>query len=288
MTEDPLLKRLATLFALLTLLAVPQAFAGTGFIKSLATAQKQAKEKNRLIFVDLFAEWCGWCHRFDREVVPSEAFQKATEDMVLLRLDTEDGGEGTKFAQQYRITTLPYFLVLNPDLSVAAVIKGYAPAPQFVQMMKDTLARNTEFLKMVATEPKLAKNYDKRIEIASEFRQRQAWEESEPRYRKLITEKGVPEKVRDQAYFELANQYMQQQKHADVLKTVDAFSKIQSKGESFERAQLLIIDVALAQGRFPDAISGLKKFKTRFPSSTFLPDIDRVLTSLERQVAVSR
>ena len=282
------MKRLATLFALLTLLAVPQAFAGAGFIKSLATAQKQAKEKNSLIFVDLFAEWCGWCHRFDREVVPSEAFQKATEKMVLLRLDTEDGGEGTRFAQRYRVTSLPYFLVLNPDLSVAAVIKGYAPAPQFVKMMNDTLVRNTEFLKLVATESKLGKDYDKRIEIASEFRQRQAWEESEPRYLKLISEKGVPEKVRDQAYFELANQYMQQQKHADVVKTVDAFGKIQSKGENFERAQLLIIDVALAQGRFPDAISGLKKFKTRFPSSTFLPDIDRVLTSLERQVAVSR
>jgi thioredoxin-related protein len=287
MTEDPLLKRLATLFALLTLLVVPQASAA-GFIKSLATAQKQAKENNRLIFVDLFAEWCGWCHRFEREVVPSEAFQKVTENMVLLRLDTEDGGEGTKFAQQYRITTLPYFLVLNPDLSVAATIKGYAPAKQFAEMITSTLAKNAEFKKLVATESKLAKNYDKRIEIASEFRQRQAWAESEPRYRKLIAEKGVPEKVRDQAYYELANQYMQQQKHADVLKTVDAFGKIQSKGESFERAQLLTIDVALAQGRFPEAIAGLKKFKSRFPSSTFLPDIDRVLTSLERQVAVSQ
>ena len=288
MTEDPLLKRIATLFALLTLLAVPQAFAGAGFIKSLATAQKQAKDGNRMIFVDLFAEWCGWCHRFEREVVPSEAFQKATENMVLLRLDTEDGGEGTRFAQQYRITTLPYFLVLNPDLSVAAVIKGYAPATQFAKMINDTLARNTEFKKLVATEPTLTRNYDKRIEIASEFRQRQAWTESEPRYRKLIGEKGVPEKVRDQAYFELANQYMQQQKHAEVLKTVESFRKIQSKGESFERANLLVVDVALAQGRYPDAIAELKKFKTRFPSSTFLPDIDRVLTSLERQVAVNR
>lgn len=279
------MKRLATLFALLTLLAVPQASAA-GFIKSLATAQKQAKENNRLIFVDLFAEWCGWCHRFEREVVPSEAFQKATENMVLLRLDTEDGAEGTRFAQQYRVTTLPYFLVLNPDLSVAGSIKGYAPAKQFADMITSTLTKNTEFKKLVATESTLAKNYEKRIEIATEFRLRQAWAESEPRYRKLIAEKGVPGTVRDKAYYELANQYMQQHRHADVLKTVEAFSKTQSKGESFERAQLLLIDVALAQGRFPDAIAALKKFKSRFPSSTFLVDVDRVLTSLERQIAV--
>ena len=285
MTEDPLLKRIATLFALLTLLAVPQAFAGGGFIKSLPAAQKLAKEKNRLIFVDLFAQWCGWCHRFEQEVVPSEAFQKATDNMVLLRLDTEDGAEGTKFAQQYRITSLPTFLVLNPDLSIAAMIKGYAPATQFVQMMNDTLTKNTEFKKLVAKESSLSKDYAKRVEIASEFRQRQAWTESEPRYKKLMTEKGVPATIRDQAYYELASQYMQQFKHADVLKTVEAFGKVQKTGENFERAQLLVVDVALAQGNFQGAITELKKFKTRFPSSKMLPDVNRVLLSLERQVA---
>ena len=83
------MKRTISIAALLVAFLVPQADAA--FLKTVAAAQKKAKEKNQLIFVDMFAEWCTWCHRFDKEVVPSEAFQNATDGMVLLRLDTEDG-----------------------------------------------------------------------------------------------------------------------------------------------------------------------------------------------------
>lgn len=279
------MKRSATLIALLTLLAVPQAFAGGGFIKSLTTAQKLAKEKNRLIFVDLFAQWCGWCHRFEAEVVPSEAFQKATEKMVLLRLDTEDGGEGTKFARQFQVNSLPTFMILNPDLSVAAVIKGYAPPTQFVQMMNGALEKNAAFRKLVDQEPKLGKDYEKRLQIASEFRERQDFASSEPRLKKLISERGVPAAFRDQAYYELAQQYMQQKKTDQVISTVNEFGKVQSKGEPYERSRLLIVDVFLSQGNWLGAVNELKKFKAAFPNSSMMPNVDNVLKSLERQLA---
>jgi len=115
------LKRSVLLAAIAVLLVVQQASAGT-WLTSLNAAQKRAKERKQLIFVDLFAEWCGWCHKMEQEVFPSEAFQKVTADKVLLRLNTEDGGEGTKLAQQYGINSLPTFLVLTPEMTVAGVI----------------------------------------------------------------------------------------------------------------------------------------------------------------------
>ena len=86
------MKRFA-LAAAVALLIVPQAFAGA-WIKSLPVAQKKAKEAKQLIFVDLFADWCGWCHRMEQEVFPSAAFQSATDQMVLLRLNTKTAPKG--------------------------------------------------------------------------------------------------------------------------------------------------------------------------------------------------
>ena len=89
------MKRFLVAMILMFVLA-QSALAGEKFLKSLDEAQKEAKAKQQLIFVDMFAQWCGWCHRMEQEVFPSEAFQKATDKMVLLRLNTEDGKEGTK------------------------------------------------------------------------------------------------------------------------------------------------------------------------------------------------
>jgi thioredoxin-related protein len=276
------LKRIASIAALLALLVAPQALAAGGFLKTVSAAQKKAKEKNQLIFVDLFADWCGWCHRFDKEVVPSEAFQNATDNMVLLRLDTEDGKEGTQFARKYQIVSLPTFLILDPDLSIAAVIKGYAPPDRFVEMMTASVGKYREFESLVAQEVMLTKDYAKRLQIAREFRVRQAFDKSESRYRKLIGEKGVPVETRDDAYYELAVMYMQQGKHADVLKTVADFGKVQKEGMVYERSRLLVTDVYMAQGNYKGAASELKAFKSKFPKSPLAAQVDSMLANVER------
>ena len=278
------MRRILVLATLVAFIAVPQSFAGIGWIKSIAVAQQEAKSKKQMIFVDLFAEWCGWCHRFEADVYPSEAFQNATDDMTLLRLDTEDGGEGTKFAQRFQVTNLPTFLILNSDLSLVGMIRGYAPANEFAKIINKTLNDYKEFQKMVASESAYAKDYDKRLKIAQQFRERMDFTRSEPRFKKLTVEKSVPVAVRDQAYYELGLVYLLQGKYDDVTKTLNAFDKVQSQGDTYERAQLLALDVCLQRGNLRCAVDELRDFKQRFPKSPLNANVDMMLPSLERQL----
>ena len=277
------MKRIA-LLVLVTALVAPQSFAGNSFIKSLDAASKKAKASNSLIFVDLFASWCGWCHRFEQEVVPSEAFQKATDDMVLLRLNTEDGGEGTKFAQKYNVTSLPTFLVLTPDLGLAAIIKGYYPAATFATLVGEAKKKQAEFEKRVANEGKLAKDYPARLELAKEFNARQAYDKSEPRLRKLTTEKGVPTAVRDQAFYELAVAQFLQKKYPDTLKTLSTLHSLQKTGEPVERGRLLASQVYMDQGNILGAANELRAFKKSYPNSPLIATVNAILPQLEQQL----
>jgi thioredoxin-related protein len=279
------LKRVASIAALVALVFAPQALAGGGFHKTIASAQKIAKEKNRLIFVDLFAEWCGWCHRFDKEVVPSEAFQKATDDMVLLRLDTEDGKEGSDFSRRYGVTSLPTFVILTPDLAIAAILRGYAPPAQFAQIIDQNLEKYRAFETLVAQEQMLAKDYTKRLDIAREFRTRHGWSDAEKRFRKLTTEQGVPVRIRDEAYYDLGLLYLQQKKHAEVLKTVNDFGKVQKQGSAYERAKFLVPQVYAEQGNLKGAVEELRAFKAAFPKSELMPNVETALESLQRAIA---
>jgi thioredoxin-related protein len=279
------LKRTVLAVAVIVLLA-PQSFAGT-WIKSLADAQKKAKASNRLIFVDLFAEWCGWCHKMEQEVFPSETFQKATDDMVLLRLNTEDGGEGTKLSQRFFVSSLPTFLILTPEDTVAGVIRGYAPAKEFVTEMKNTQAKYRDFEKRAVNESAIATDYQKRFDLAKEFTQHFAFPQGESRFRKLTSEANVPVPIRDQAFYELAVTQVLQNRFGDATSTVTAFAKVETKGEWYERARLLQGQVYWQQGNLMAAANEFRQFKTRFPNSPLQGNADAALQQLQQQLAQS-
>ena len=277
------MNRRLVIAAVLALVLAPQMFAGA-WLKSISSAQKVAKEKNQLILVDMFAEWCGWCHRFEREVFPAEAFQNASEDLVLLRLNTEDKGEGQALARKYGVSSLPTFLLLTPDMSLAGMIRGYAPAPQFVQMLKETRDKYTVFEKRVKNEASLTKDYPARLELAKEFVSRNAFDKSEPRLKKLMTEKGVPASIRDEAYYQLAMTYALQQKFDEGLKTVRELTTVSKLGSAVERARLLSGQIYLQQGNVQGAVNEFKSFKKQYPSSPLVAQIDAVLPDLERRL----
>jgi thioredoxin-related protein len=277
------LKRIA-IAALLAVSLVPQAFAGP-WLKSLAAAQKQAKDTNRLIFVDMFADWCGWCHRMEQEVFPSQAFQNATDGFVLLRLNTEDGADGSKLAQKYQVTSLPTFLVLAPDMTVAGIIKGYAPPNDFVQSLKETQSNYTAFNQRLKAEPTYAKDYQKRLDLARELTQRFALAQSEERLKKLTSENGVPVPIRDQAYYELAVSLIMQRRFDDAINTVKSFSRVENKGEAYERSRLLMGQAYMEKGNTLAAVNELKNFKQMFPNSKLVGNVDMILPELERRLA---
>ncbi|MGA8806821.1 MAG: thioredoxin fold domain-containing protein [Thermoanaerobaculia bacterium] len=280
------MKRIA-LLAAVALLFVQQVSASP-WLKDVASAQKIAKEKNQLIFVDLFADWCGWCHRFEQEVIPSQSFQNATDKMVLLRLNTEDGKDGSKFARDFSVNSLPTFLVLNKDLMIAGIIKGYAPAKEFAQSLGDAEVKYNDFMKRAADEASISKDYAKRLALAKEFESRAAYAQSEMRLKKLIAEPGIPATVRDDTYFELALTQILQKKFPDAKATIAKFATLQNKGDAFERSRLLIGDIYLQTGNVPGALEEYKAFKAKYPNSTYNHNLDMMIPQLERQVGGPR
>ncbi|HXH40555.1 MAG TPA: thioredoxin family protein [Thermoanaerobaculia bacterium] len=276
------MKRTA-LLAVAVLLFVQQAVASP-WLKDIASAQKKAKEKNQLIFVDLFADWCGWCHRFEQEVIPSQAFQTSTDKMVLLRLNTEDGKDGTRFAQQFSINSLPTFLVLNSDLMVAGMIKGYIPSTEIAKTIGEVQTKYGDFIKRVADEPNFSKDYAKRLALAKEFEARAAYAQSETRLQKLVGESALPAGVRDDAYFELALTQILQKKFDDAKKTIAKFGTVQNKGDAFERSRLLVGDIYMQQGNVPAALKEYRGFKAKYPNSQYNRNLDMMIPQLERQL----
>ena len=281
------MKRRLSLLIVVAIASAPQLFAGRVWYKDVTSAQKEAKASKQLILVDMYAEWCGWCHRFEREVFPSAVFQDATKDIVLLRLDTEDGKEGTQFARRYAVTSLPTFLLLAPDLSIAGLLRGYAPANDFAQSLKDARKQYADFNRRANNEAAIAKDPVQRLALAKEFTQRGVYDKAESRLKKLTTDQGLPIAIRDEAYYNLAVAYTVQAKFDQALATIRELTSLSKLGDSVENARMLAGQIYMQQGNLLGAANEFRSFKKSYPNSPLLAQIDMILPEIERRLASS-
>ena len=102
------------------LLTLPMAAQGVRWEHTLASAQARAKAEQKVIFLDLWAEWCGPCQALKRNVFPSAEAQAALAKVVPLEVMVESRNgerhpEGVALATRYGLRAFPSLFLLDAD-----------------------------------------------------------------------------------------------------------------------------------------------------------------------------
>lgn len=108
----------------------PIAFASFDFDEALS----RARAENKLVFVDVYADWCTWCHKLDHEVFTDERVKAALKDVLPIRVNAEKGS-GRSVAARYRVRGLPTLLFVNADGNVVKRSEGYISADGFLKLL---------------------------------------------------------------------------------------------------------------------------------------------------------
>jgi thioredoxin-related protein len=272
-----------SILVLAILLVASQASAATTWKKNYADALKVARAENKLIFVDLFADWCGWCHRFEAEIVPTEVFRKATANMVMLRVDTEDRGEGAQLAKRYGVSKLPTFLILTPDETIAALIQGYAPAEQFVARMNHEVERHETFRRSLKAGGR--QSSEELLGIGRELIARHDFADAEARLQRLWADESVPAATRDEAGLLLGVAQSTRGKSAAALETFGKVLQRKPAAETAQHARLQRASILLEQKNYQAALAEYKAFKNEFPSSQHQSTVNLRIVQLEAMIA---
>jgi protein disulfide-isomerase len=139
-TEDDDVKTYRSfLFALATSVFVcaPFASAESDWLTDYKKAQQEAKAGNKFLLLDFTgSDWCGWCKKFDREVLLQPEFKDyARDNLVVVELDfprakpqaPELKKQNRELAQQYEIVGFPTIVVLSADGQKLWRYDGYFP-----------------------------------------------------------------------------------------------------------------------------------------------------------------
>jgi thioredoxin-related protein len=108
---------------------------GVKWETSLPEAQKRAKAEHKLIFMDVWTEWCGWCIKLQKDTFPSAEGQAALAKVVPLSLKTQfkDRRPTADNAYEgiYKVDGFPALFLLDADGKEVARVPGYLPPTEF-------------------------------------------------------------------------------------------------------------------------------------------------------------
>ena len=108
------------LAALVLAAATLSAADGVTWEHDYAAAVKRAKAEKKVIFMDLWTEWCGPCLHLQKNVFPTPEAQAALAKVVpfsslVQKRDGTPVAEGTRLADKFRLNAFPTLVILDAD-----------------------------------------------------------------------------------------------------------------------------------------------------------------------------
>lgn len=117
---------------------------------SLPEGLKAAKATGKYAVVDVYTDWCHYCHKLDKEVfsVPPVAPYLA-ENFVCIRINAEDGAEGQAFATKLGVRAFPtsLFLDSNGGALAGVGIPGFVQSAEYLKRLEEVAALKAKGVK---------------------------------------------------------------------------------------------------------------------------------------------
>ena len=115
----------------------PSASGGRGiaFAKlDYEAALKRAKSERKLVMVDVYTDWCGWCRKLDKDVFADERIAEAAKGLVAVRIDAEK--EGEPVARRFQVEGFPTILFVDGDGKLVKRIDGYLGRSEMLDVLR--------------------------------------------------------------------------------------------------------------------------------------------------------
>lgn len=224
--------------------------------EALALATQDGTE----VLLDVYATWCGPCQQLDAEVFPTDLLGAATDDLIAIRLNAEEG-EGPAIVERYHVVGYPTVLLLQPDGVEIDRIFGFMPADEFAstvdgyQLGAGTIAQLRE---QVAADPA---NLELVYELGYRSAIRGETEEAITRLTHVVevdADNGLG--LRSQAHFVLGK-YLYLRGAGDTIAALEQFSIITEQFPDSVQASQVPFQAAIALCRSGDETAAREAFE---------------------------
>jgi len=102
-----------------------------------------AARDNKLVLIDVYTDWCGWCKRLDRDTYTNRSvIELLNSQFICVKLNAEDGRDGQAVAKKYDVHGFPCTIVLEASGKLRGLFYGYRNPDGYSQEVAKILAAN--------------------------------------------------------------------------------------------------------------------------------------------------
>jgi thioredoxin 1 len=95
-----------------------------------------AKKDNKLVFLDVYASWCGPCKRLKKRTFSNDKVGSYFNNhFINVSLDGEEG-EGVQVSSQYNVTSYPSLYLINGDGKIVTETGGFMSPNELISFGK--------------------------------------------------------------------------------------------------------------------------------------------------------
>ena len=106
----------------------------------------------RMLIVDVYTDWCGWCKKMDKETFTDpKVIEHINTNYYAVKLNAENTERSFVFmgktyneaqmAAAMRVRSYPNFVVIEPKLQNIAQLPGYRTPEQFLAGLEDLIEK---------------------------------------------------------------------------------------------------------------------------------------------------
>lgn len=136
------MKRITFTFILLFLKALAFSQTTTFIEQDWEKAMQLSKEQHKILLVDYYTDWCGWCKEMDRTTFKDSAVSNFIASYFIpLKINAEKG-IGLELAVKYRVSVFPSGVFYSSDGKVILKHLGYQNANDYIKTLQKVIEFN--------------------------------------------------------------------------------------------------------------------------------------------------
>ena len=129
--------------ALVAVVALPGARAEVKFTSDTKAALSQAAKGRKLVMVDVYTDWCGWCKKLDKDVYARPDVTDAVKkNFVALKVNPEKSKANADFVKKYGVRGFPTIIFLDSKGKEVHRIVGYREHANFMKEMNTAVTKS--------------------------------------------------------------------------------------------------------------------------------------------------